>query len=96
MSLLKKLILTIWDNVEFGCELAYAAARLSGLRVMLADLDLLSPKADLFLDLKKYPRHIVNDGLLGSSGLNAVLDSIEKNISTEEIMLGVSPHRERN
>lgn len=50
----KKQMLTVWDNAQFGCELAYVAARLSGHTVLLADLDLLAPKVDLFLNTPRY------------------------------------------
>lgn len=52
----RNLILTIWDNIEFACELAYIASKMTQLNIMLADLDLLSPGADLLLNIKKYPR----------------------------------------
>ena len=89
----KKLVLTVWDNAEFGCEFAYEAARLSGYSVLLIDLDLLAPKADLHLNLRKYTVGFENGGLFGSSGLNIVMDSIEKNFLTSEILLEASMKR---
>lgn len=76
----KKLILTVWDNAEFGCELAYMAAKLSGLEVLLVDADLLSPKADLILNVNRQPENIKTEGLFGDSGLNIIMDTIEKNV----------------
>lgn len=70
-----RMVITVWDNAEFGCEMAYVIARKTGLRVMLIDIDLLSPKADLFLNLKKFPDRIMVEGLLNRSGLNIVMDS---------------------
>lgn len=78
----KKLILTIWDNAEFGCELAYMAAKLSGLEVLLVDADLLSPKADLILNVKKNPENIKTEGMYTDSGFNIIMDTIEKNVFT--------------
>ena len=50
----RRMVITVWDNAEFGCELAYTAAKLTGSEVLLADLDLLAPKADLILNVSKY------------------------------------------
>ena len=78
MQCFRKIILTVWDNAEFGCEMAYIAAKLTNLKIMLIDLDLLSPKADLYLNIKKYPENIVNEGFHSNSGINIVMDLIEK------------------
>lgn len=82
----KKLVLTVWDNAEFGCELAYMAAKFSGYSVMLIDLDLLSPKADLFLNIRKYPEKVTGSNFFGNSGLNIVMESIDKNYLTSELL----------
>jgi len=92
-TLNKKLVLTVWDNPEFGCELAYAAAKLSGLSVALMDLDLLAPKADLFLNIKKCPALNPNSGIFGSSGLNSAIDSIEKNYKSPNILFEAATKR---
>ncbi|MDD4188567.1 MAG: serine/threonine-protein kinase [Eubacteriales bacterium] len=76
----KKLILTVWDNSEFACELAYTAARLSGYSILIADLDLLSPSVDLHLDVRRYPVNISASGLFNNTGLNIVLEAAEKNV----------------
>lgn len=89
----KKLVLTVWDSAEFGCEFAYMASRLSGYSVMLIDLDLLAPKADLFLNLGKYAGRLGNSAISDGSGLNIVLDSIDKNFFTTEILLEASMSR---
>ncbi len=89
----KKQVLTVWDNAEFGCELACAAARLSGCSVMLIDLDLLSPKADLFLNIKKYSDKVSGGSFFGSSGLNIVMESIDKNYLTAELLSEASSKR---
>lgn len=70
----KRIVLAIWDNAEFGCELAYTAARLTNYKVLLVDFDMLSPKADLILKIK--PSVLNQD-----KGLNAVLDLLQRNIS---------------
>ena len=89
----KKLVLTIWDNAEFGCELAYMAARLSAYSVMLIDLDLLSPKADLFLNIRKYSGKVTSSNFFGNSGLNIVMESIDKNYLTAELLTEASIKR---
>lgn len=75
----KKLVLTIWDNAEFGCELAYLAAKFTGFSVLLADLDLLSPKADLLLNVKRFSENMNSEGSCNGAGINGVLDAIERN-----------------
>lgn len=76
----RKLVITVWDNSEFACEFAYAAARLSGYDILLADLDLLSPSVDIHLDVRKYPVNISASGLFNNTGLNIVLEAAEKNV----------------
>lgn len=78
----KKLILTIWDNSEFGCELAYMAAKLSKFEILLVDADLLSPKADLILNVRRNPESIKTEGMYADSGFNIIMDTIEKNVFT--------------
>lgn len=92
-AVFKKIILTIWDNAEFGCEFAYAAAKLTDFNVLLVDLDLLAPKADLYLNIKKYPERIVSEGIFNNSGLDIIMDSISKNIVTADILLEASIRR---
>lgn len=82
----RKLVITVWDNAEFGCELAYAAAKYTLGEVLLADLDLLAPKADLFLSLKKYPSKSIQDSIFGHSGLDMVMDAIGKATLTTELL----------
>lgn len=80
----RKLVITVWDNAEFGCELAYMAAKHTKSEVLLADLDLLAPKADLFLNLRKFPAKLSQGGLCGRSGLDLVMDALEKGCVDEE------------
>ena len=80
----KKLVIAIWDNAEFGCELAYMAAKHTKSEVLLADLDLLAPKADLFLNLRKFPAKLSQGGLCGRSGLDLVMDALGKGCLEEE------------
>ncbi len=82
----RKLVITVWDNAEFGCELAYMAAKHTKSEVLLADLDLLAPKADLFLNLRKFPAKISQGDLCGRSGLDLVMDALEKGMLEEEQM----------
>jgi len=89
----KKLVLTVWDNFEFGCELAYQAAKASKYNVLLIDLDLLAPKADLCLNLKKYPGRFINNGELMKSGLDIVIDAAEKNFLSPDLIAEASIKR---
>lgn len=82
----RRLVITIWDNAEFGCELAYAAAKYTNAMVILADLDLLAPKADLFLNLEKYSVKAAKSGIFGHSGLDTVMDAIGKGILAADIL----------
>ncbi len=83
----RKVVLTVWDNAEFGCELAYIAAKFTDLNVVLIDLDLLSPKIDLILNINKYPFKVFTDGLFNKSSLDILMDSIEKNTLTREVFM---------
>ncbi len=93
MTASKRLALTVWDNAEFACELAYITAKLSKLDVLLVDLDLLSPKVDLYLNINKYPDKLIHEGISNESGINIVLDSIEKGCFTRESLLGACVKR---
>ena len=92
-SAFKRMIITVWDNYEFGCELAYMAAKVSRYNILLADLDLLSPKADLCLNLKKYPGRFMTDGQLVKSGLDIVIDAADKNLLTPGLISEASMKR---
>ena len=89
----KKLVITIWDNAEFGCEFAYTAARYTHYSVFLVDLNLLAPSVDLHLNVAKYPDCIAKEGLYNKSGLSLVMDSIGKNSLNAEIMRVASVKR---
>lgn len=89
----KKLVLTVWDNPEFGCEMGYIIARLTDLEVFLADLDLMAPSADLHLNVPKYPGNVVRDSMLPKSGLDIVMDSIDKNALTADILAEAAARR---
>lgn len=82
----RRMVITVWDNAEFGCELAYTAAKLTGSDVLLADLDLLAPKADLILNVGKYPPQLAKNDLPGRSGLDIVMDAAEKRVLTPELL----------
>jgi cellulose biosynthesis protein BcsQ len=89
----KKLILTVWANPHFGCELAYLAAKNSEFSVMLIDLDLLSPTTDLLLNVPKYPENIRWDNKINNSSLDILMDSIDKNYLTSDIICEASVKR---
>lgn len=89
----RKLVLSIWDNSEFGCELAYMAAKYTNSEVLLVDLDLLAPKADLFLGLEKYHQKPVQAETFSYSGLDAVLDAVGKGILTAGLIKQASVTR---
>jgi len=89
----KKTIITIWDNSEFGCEFAYAAAKTTNYSVILIDLDLLSPKSDLYLGLRRNTGKVSAEGRFNESGLNIAMDFAEKGILTGEILIEASVKR---
>lgn len=82
----RRMVIAVWDNAEFGCELAYTAAKLTGSEVLVADLDLLAPRADLILNVAKYPPQLSRHGMPGRSGLDAVMDAAAKNALTPELL----------
>jgi serine/threonine protein kinase len=89
----KKLVLTVWDNAEFGCELAYTIAKSSGYTVALIDMDLLSPKADIFLNIKRYPENLKGEAIIGKGGLSIVIDSLDKNCFTSSLLFEAAAKR---
>lgn len=92
-STFKRLVLTIWDNTEFACELAYVIAKNTDLRILLVDLDLLGPKVDLYLNVKKYPEWITIEGMPQNTGLNIVMDIAERGNISAELIFGASVKR---
>ena len=82
----RKIVIAVWDNAEFGCELAYTAAKFTRSEVVLADLDLLAPKADLYLNIKKYPAANHQSGIYGYSGLDMAMDAIGKGMLTAGVL----------
>lgn len=82
----RRKVITVWDNAEFGCEFAYTAAKLTGSEVLLADLDLLAPKADLILNVNKYPPQLARNDMPGHSGLDVVMDAADKKILTSALL----------
>ena len=89
----RRMVITVWDNAEFGCELAYTAAKLTGSDVLLADLDLLAPKADLILNVGKYPLQLAKHGIPGRSGLDIIMDAAGKRMLTSELLKRASVTR---
>ncbi len=88
-----KMIITVWDNAEFGCEFAYAAAKYTRSEVVLADLDLLAPKADLFLNIRKFPAIDHQSAIFGHSGLDMAMDAISKGMLTTGYLQQLSVSR---
>jgi cellulose biosynthesis protein BcsQ len=74
----RRLVITVWGQCEFACELAYCAARSSGLDVLLADLDLLSPKVDLFLKTGRRIKKGQDNGVARNSGIDEIFDEAAK------------------
>lgn len=83
---IRKAVLAVWDNAEFGCELAYMAAKHTKGEVLLADLDLLAPKADLFLKIRKTLPKPVHTNIYGHTGFDFVIDAIGKNALTPDLL----------
>lgn len=92
-QIIRKLVITVWDNAEFGCELAYMAAKYTNSQVLLVDLDLLAPKADLFLNIKRHSAKSVHAGVFGHSGLDTVMDAIGKGMLTAGVLRQASVRR---
>jgi MinD-like ATPase involved in chromosome partitioning or flagellar assembly len=78
----EKLVITSWGNAEFGCEFAYRIAKETNKSVILLDIDLLAPKADLYLKIKKSPKKINDKG----SGLDILMSSLDQNFLTGDII----------
>lgn len=89
----KKLVLTVWDNGEFGCELAYTTAKLTRLTVLLMDLDLLNPTADLFLKTPKTQDNMAAEGIVHNTGLNIVMDAITRSRFSPDLLSEASIKR---
>ncbi len=89
----RKLVLSIWDNAEFGCELAYMAAKYTNGEVLLVDMDLLAPKADLFMGIGKYSAKSDHTDIYGHSGLDTVMDAIGKGMLTAGLIKQASVTR---
>lgn len=86
----KKLIVTIWDNAEFGCEFAYIAAKLSGYNVLLLDLDLLAPKADMILNVEKYCDRYLAEGKGSLSVFDSIMSAMGSNCFSSELLYEIS------
>ncbi len=82
----KRLVIAVWDNAEFGCELAYTAAKYTGSEVLLADIDLLAPKSDIILNTGRYPVKGNESEILGHSGLDMVMDAINRGILSSALL----------
>jgi serine/threonine-protein kinase len=82
----RRQVITVWDNAEFACELAYTAAKYTGGSVVLIDLDLLAPKADLILNTSKFPVGTQESGALGHSGLDIVIDAVTRGVLTSALL----------
>lgn len=79
---MKRYVLTIWDNPEFACEIAYVAAKNTNLRILLIDADLLNPTVDLFLNVKRFSDRVEDK----KTGLELAIDSINHNFLSYEMI----------
>ena len=77
----KKLVLSVWGSAEFACELAYITARLTRFRILLLNLDFLSPTADIYLNLSDRLNGLARDPPK-SFGLGYVIEALEKRYLT--------------
>lgn len=73
----KKLVLSIWGNGEFACELAYMAARLTKYKVLLANLVFISSNAGAYMGLTDRLNELARDPP-ESFGFTAVFDALGK------------------
>lgn len=89
----KKLVLTVWGNAEFACELSYLTAKLTDFSVLLIDLDLLNPTVDLHLSLKNCRNEVGYEVGNVYNGLNKILKSGDRNIITEDLIVRESVKR---
>lgn len=82
---MKNMLITVWGNSGFACELAYAMAKLTDQNVCILDLDLLYPSVDLFLDVDKY----INNINLGKNltSYDILENAVEQNCLTAELLL---------
>ena len=80
----KKLVLSVWGNAEFACELAYITARLTSFRILLLNLDFISPTADIYLNLSDRLNLLARDPPK-SFGLGYVIEVFEKSFLTSGI-----------
>ncbi len=77
ISTFKRVVLAVWGNNEFACEMAYMAARMSGLKVLLINLDYISYRAGIYLNLQdRFEKAFRQTS--GMFGLNALLQDMEK------------------
>ncbi|HOJ10601.1 MAG TPA: hypothetical protein PK733_08410 [Clostridiales bacterium] len=83
-------IITIWGNPEFGCELAYRIAKETGKNILLLDVDLLSPKADLYLNIKKES----DDLLERKTGLDILIEWSNRKYLNGELIRKAAIQRE--
>lgn len=86
---MKKYVITIWDNPEFACEIAYVSAKRSNLKVILIDADVLNPTVDLYLNIKKFSDKVEER----KTGLELAIDSINRNFISYELIESVSCKR---
>lgn len=75
------MVITIWGNAEFGCELAYRIAKDTDKKVIIIDMDLLSAKADLYLKVKKEPDNINEK----RPGLDILIEWVNRSLNSEII-----------
>ncbi len=77
VSSFKRIVLAVWGNSEFACEMAYMAARMSNLTVLLVNHDYISSKPAIYLSLQDELEHAFRQ-TSGMFGLNALFQNMEK------------------
>lgn len=93
----KKIIFTVFNNPEFGCELAYMAAKLSNFKVVVIDLDTMNATVDIFLSVTKEIKDIQSFNMaFDNTGLNVCLDAADKSFLTEQFLLQACIQKRKN
>jgi serine/threonine protein kinase len=92
-AVFNKRIITVWDNAEFSCELAYYLAKNTSNRILLADLDLLAPKVDLILDVPKFVQNPINHESTRDTGLSLLSDYASRGMLTVRAVMEASVKR---
>lgn len=81
----KKLVLSLLGNSEFAAETAYVTANLTELKVILINLDFISPNVDLNLNLvPKLDKYISSRD--ENYGFNMIKEAMERNFFSQDVL----------